>query len=55
MPRGDLFPKPPRKPPRILMHVCDGGHDSVELGCGKCGYRERSVACPKRTGSVTRI
>jgi len=40
---GDLFPKPPRQRPRILMHVIDAGYADrdktiVKCKCKKCGY-----------------
>lgn len=43
----DLFPKPPRRKPRVLMHVSDGGDSSVELRCAKCGHEERFSCRPK--------
>lgn len=45
--KPDLFPKPPRKPPRVLMHVADAGNSDdpeapywCEMKCGTCGHRE---------------
>lgn len=46
----DMFPKPPRKKPRVLMHVedaggsCSGGSEDtglwVLMKCATCGYGE---------------
>lgn len=37
----DLFPKPPRRRPRVLMHVIDAGYADkwvwARFRCGKCG------------------
>lgn len=43
----DLFGRPPRRRPRVMMHVVDAGHSDgrngfagpcVELECAQCGH-----------------
>ena len=44
--QGTLFDPPPRRRPRVIMHVIDAGHaDGIGAGkhlvhfqCGKCGH-----------------
>ena len=49
----DLFPRPPRKRPRILMHVSNlVGEYTVELKCSKCGTAERFTCRPKEHAFV---
>ena len=66
---ADLFPKPPRRAPRVLMHVIDAGHQGgkpiVRLECKKCSYvspwlqvdtvteAKRGIPCPKCNPSST--
>lgn len=43
MPRQlDMLPKPKRKPPRVLMRVCDAGgsrkNPLCRFKCATCGY-----------------
>lgn len=59
MPTLDLFPKPPRKAPRVLMHVIDAGNSCdadfpmwVKVKCKKCGdeaeYVHQTISEVKR-------
>jgi DNA-directed RNA polymerase subunit RPC12/RpoP len=58
----ELLQKPPRRSPRVLMHVCDAGDDVVQFRCSTCGCRskwltgmsvteaKRGLPCPKCNG-----
>jgi len=34
----ELLPKPPRKPPRALMHVVDAGDRCIRFRCPRCSH-----------------
>lgn len=36
---GTEHQKPPRKRPRVMAHVDDGGSELVHFTCRKCGWR----------------
>ncbi len=46
MPTLDMFSAAgtkPKRPPRVMMHISDAGHDgagrrAIEFKCRKCGY-----------------
>ena len=50
----DLFgPRPPRRKPRVLMRVQDGGYEAgpiVDLKCGRCGHETGMV--PEEPGDI---
>lgn len=37
---SDLFHKPPRRKPRVLMRVTDAGDRYIEFTCARCGHVE---------------
>lgn len=60
----DLFGKPPRRKPRVLMRVSDAGDGRAQFTCSKCGHvsewlevdtvteAKRGLPCPNCNGAA---
>lgn len=62
----ELLDKPPRRAPRVLMHVTDAGDRYIQFTCRTCGHREsrygdfgtvtenkRGLPCPMCNGAAS--